>query len=46
MSRKPRVARSPEEKCQTGFEILHMLEIEIDYRDGLVAFKFDSNRYH
>jgi hypothetical protein len=29
-----------------GFEMLHMLEIKIDYRDGLVAFKFDSNRYH
>ena len=46
MSRKPRVARSPEEKWQTGLEILHMLEIKIDYRDGLVTFKFDSNRYH
>jgi hypothetical protein len=29
-----------------GFEMLHMLEIKIDYRDGLVAFKFDSNRHH
>jgi tetratricopeptide (TPR) repeat protein len=29
-----------------GFEMLHMLEIKIDYRDGLVAFTFDSNRYH
>jgi tetratricopeptide (TPR) repeat protein len=29
-----------------GFEMLHMLEIKIDYRDGLVAFKFDSKRFH
>ena len=29
-----------------GFEMLHMLEIKIDYRDGPVAFKFDSKRFH
>jgi tetratricopeptide (TPR) repeat protein len=29
-----------------GFEMLQMLEIKIDYRDGLVAFKFDSKRFH
>jgi hypothetical protein len=29
-----------------GFEMLHMLEIKIDYRDGLVDFKFDCNRFN
>jgi hypothetical protein len=29
-----------------GFEMLQMLKIKIDYRDGLVAFKFDSKRFH
>jgi predicted aspartyl protease len=29
-----------------GFEMLQMLEIKIDYRDGLIAFKFDSKRFH
>lgn len=29
-----------------GFEMLQMLEIKIDYRDGLVTFKFDSKRFH
>jgi hypothetical protein len=29
-----------------GFEMLQILEIKIDYRDGLVAFNFDSKRFH
>jgi tetratricopeptide (TPR) repeat protein len=29
-----------------GFGTLHMLEMKIDYRDGLVEFKFDSNRFY
>jgi tetratricopeptide (TPR) repeat protein len=29
-----------------GFEVLRMLDIKIDYRDGLVKFEFDANRFH
>jgi tetratricopeptide (TPR) repeat protein/predicted aspartyl protease len=29
-----------------GFTMLRMLDIKIDYRDGLVDFKFDPNRWH
>jgi len=28
-----------------GFTVLRMLDMKIDYRDGLVAFTFDSNRW-
>lgn len=29
-----------------GFAMLRMLRIRIDYRDGLVDFEFDRNRFH
>jgi hypothetical protein len=29
-----------------GFGMLFMLDIRIDYRDGLVDFSFDPNRFH
>jgi tetratricopeptide (TPR) repeat protein len=29
-----------------GFAMLRMLDIKIDYRDGLVDFTFDKNRFH
>lgn len=29
-----------------GFAMLRLLELKIDYRDGLVDFKFDPNRWH
>jgi hypothetical protein len=29
-----------------GFGMLWMLEIKIDYRDGLVNFIYDENRFH
>jgi len=28
-----------------GFALLHMLDMKIDYRDGLVSFAFDPNRW-
>jgi predicted aspartyl protease len=28
-----------------GFTLLHMLDMKIDYRDGLVSFEFDPNRW-
>jgi tetratricopeptide (TPR) repeat protein len=29
-----------------GFGMLRMLDMKIDYRDGLVDFSFDANRFH
>jgi tetratricopeptide (TPR) repeat protein len=29
-----------------GFNMLRMLDIKIDYRDGLVDFQYDPNRFH
>jgi tetratricopeptide (TPR) repeat protein len=29
-----------------GFTLLHMLDMKIDYRDGLVNFTYDANRFH
>src|SRR5262249_37566661 len=29
-----------------GFSMLRMLRIKIDYRDGLIDFEYDKNRYH
>jgi predicted aspartyl protease len=29
-----------------GFSTLKLLDIKIDYRDGLVKFEFDANRFH
>jgi tetratricopeptide (TPR) repeat protein len=29
-----------------GFNLLRILDTKIDYRDGLVDFEFDSNRWH
>jgi tetratricopeptide (TPR) repeat protein len=29
-----------------GFSLLNMLDIKIDYRDGLVSFTYDPNRFH
>ena len=29
-----------------GFDLLHMLQIKIDYRDGLVDFAYDPSRWH
>ncbi|MGC2109779.1 MAG: aspartyl protease family protein [Candidatus Korobacteraceae bacterium] len=29
-----------------GFDLLHMLQVKIDYRDGLVDFVYDANRWH
>ncbi len=29
-----------------GFDTLHMLQIKIDYRDGLVDFVYDASRWH
>jgi tetratricopeptide (TPR) repeat protein len=29
-----------------GFAMLYMLDIKVDYRDNLVDFKYDANRYH
>ncbi|MEQ1354701.1 MAG: aspartyl protease family protein, partial [Candidatus Acidiferrum sp.] len=29
-----------------GFAVLHMMEIKIDYRDGLVDLKFDPKRFY
>jgi tetratricopeptide (TPR) repeat protein len=29
-----------------GFQLLHMLQVKIDYRDGLVDFAYDPNRWH
>jgi hypothetical protein len=28
-----------------GFTTLHMLDIKIDYRDGLVDFTYDAKRF-
>ena len=28
-----------------GFELLRMLQVKIDYRDGLVDFAYDSKRW-
>ena len=29
-----------------GFAMLRMLDVKIDYRDGLVKFSFDPKRWH
>jgi tetratricopeptide (TPR) repeat protein len=29
-----------------GFAMLHLLDVKIDYRDGLVDFQFDPDRFH
>ncbi|HEY6328863.1 MAG TPA: aspartyl protease family protein [Blastocatellia bacterium] len=29
-----------------GFPLLHLLDIKIDYRDGLVDFNYDPHRFH
>ena len=29
-----------------GFQLLHMLQVKIDYRDGLVDFAYDASRWH
>jgi hypothetical protein len=29
-----------------GFGMLYLLDIKIDYRDGLVDFGYDPNRFH
>jgi hypothetical protein len=29
-----------------GFGMLRMLDIKIDYRDGLIDFNYDPNRLH
>jgi tetratricopeptide (TPR) repeat protein len=29
-----------------GFDLLHMLQVKIDYRDGLVDFAYDPSRWH
>jgi hypothetical protein len=29
-----------------GFRLLWQLDIKIDYRDGLVDFSYDANRFH
>ena len=29
-----------------GFAMLRMLDLKIDYRDGLVNFTYDKNRFH
>jgi hypothetical protein len=29
-----------------GFAMLRMLDIKIDYRDGMVDFTYDKNRTH
>ena len=29
-----------------GFSLLNMLDMKIDYRDGLVSFTYDPNRFH
>ncbi len=29
-----------------GFDMLHMLQVKIDYRDGLVDFAYDPSRWH
>src|SRR5262249_43713157 len=29
-----------------GFAMLHMMEMKIDYRDGLIDFAYDANRFH
>ena len=29
-----------------GFELLRMLQVKIDYRDGLVDFAYDASRWH
>jgi tetratricopeptide (TPR) repeat protein len=29
-----------------GFTLLNMLDMKIDYRDGLVNFSYDANRFH
>ena len=29
-----------------GFAMLRVLDIKIDYRDGLVNFTYDQNRFH
>lgn len=29
-----------------GFDLLHMLQVKIDYRDGLVDFVYDPSRWH
>jgi hypothetical protein len=29
-----------------GFETLRMLQLKIDYRDGLVDFVYDASRWH
>jgi hypothetical protein len=29
-----------------GFSMLYQMQLKIDYRDGLVDFVYDSNRFH
>lgn len=29
-----------------GFSLLYLLDIKIDYRDGLVSFSYDPHRLH
>jgi hypothetical protein len=29
-----------------GFAMLRMLDLKIDYRDGLVNFTYDAKRFH
>ena len=29
-----------------GFQLLRMLQVKIDYRDGLVDFAYDASRWH
>ena len=29
-----------------GFQLLRMLQVKIDYRDGLVDFTYDASRWH
>jgi hypothetical protein len=29
-----------------GFSMLYQMEVKIDYRDGLVDFGYDPNRFH
>ena len=29
-----------------GFAMLRLMDVKIDYRDGLVDFQFDPNRFH
>ncbi|HET9400109.1 MAG TPA: aspartyl protease family protein [Candidatus Acidoferrales bacterium] len=39
-------ATSSEVSGILGFGMLRMLDMKIDYRDGLIQFQYDANRYH